>query len=243
MRCFIALPLPAVARTELGQTAEELAGHYPDLAWVSPENYHLTLAFLGEQGPAGLACAKTALRSLAGIRAPILVPRAISVFPPRGPWRVLVVELDSAVRQNPLEVPAGDGSSSDTCVNRENQNLLPHPKGGEDSLSLLHERLNNRLAEEAEQAGLAPLNADWSSDSRRPSKRFRAHITLARRRSGSSSGLDTLGTAVLAEAYRGLAQKTSEGGWPIEACLLYKSELRRQAVVYNEIDRVALIHL
>lgn len=44
MRLFVALDLTSAMRTRLGF----LAGGLPGVRWVRPENYHLTLRFLGE---------------------------------------------------------------------------------------------------------------------------------------------------------------------------------------------------
>ncbi|MGH7188145.1 MAG: RNA 2',3'-cyclic phosphodiesterase [Acetobacteraceae bacterium] len=45
MRLFVALALPGQLRRELAI----LAGGIPGARWVAPENYHLTLRFIGEQ--------------------------------------------------------------------------------------------------------------------------------------------------------------------------------------------------
>ena len=72
MRLFIALSLPQAVRDDLGRLATAL----PGLRWAPPDNYHLTLRFLGEvERPAARAIdqALAALRmpqfelSLAGI--------------------------------------------------------------------------------------------------------------------------------------------------------------------------------
>jgi len=51
IRSFIALPIPKETANELGDVAAKMS--YQDkssaLRWVDQENYHLTLAFLGEQ--------------------------------------------------------------------------------------------------------------------------------------------------------------------------------------------------
>ncbi len=44
IRLFVALPLPDAARVRLGLMSAGL----PGAKWVSPENYHLTLRFVGE---------------------------------------------------------------------------------------------------------------------------------------------------------------------------------------------------
>jgi 2'-5' RNA ligase len=44
IRLFVALALPAALKAQIGL----LAGGIPGARWVSPENYHLTLRFIGE---------------------------------------------------------------------------------------------------------------------------------------------------------------------------------------------------
>ena len=52
IRSFIALPIPKATANELGDVSAKMS--YQDkssaVRWVDQENYHITLAFLGEQG-------------------------------------------------------------------------------------------------------------------------------------------------------------------------------------------------
>ena len=48
MRAFIAIELPKEIRVRLSRLQEKLKATQADVKWVSPENIHLTLKFLGE---------------------------------------------------------------------------------------------------------------------------------------------------------------------------------------------------
>jgi 2'-5' RNA ligase len=209
VRCFIALPLPPQGEERLAEAAALLRGSLPESCWVSPGDYHLTLAFLGEQGPAGLDCARRALRAQAGLPAFSLGFKGFAFFPAQGPWHVLVAEF--------REIGPGR------------------------RLSRLYAELNRSLAEEAEKAGLAPLNEEWpdaSEPGSRPRRPFKAHITLARARGRAEGERPELGLFKDAETL--LRSERPEGGWPIEVCLLYKSLLKPQGAVYSELDRISL---
>jgi 2'-5' RNA ligase len=63
IRLFVALALPAALKAQLAL----LAGGIPGARWVPPENYHLTLRFIGEVEPWR---AQEVDEALAAIRAP-----------------------------------------------------------------------------------------------------------------------------------------------------------------------------
>jgi 2'-5' RNA ligase len=63
LRLFVAVPLPEMIRTQL----QLLCGGLPGVRWVPPENFHITLRFIGEVD-GGVFHDIDA--SLAGIRAP-----------------------------------------------------------------------------------------------------------------------------------------------------------------------------
>ena len=64
IRLFVALALPAALKAQLAMLA---GGGIPGAKWVPPENYHLTLRFIGEVEPWR---AQEVDDALAGIRAP-----------------------------------------------------------------------------------------------------------------------------------------------------------------------------
>jgi len=51
MRLFVAFPLPAKFRKEMASLTNCLLANFPLARPVSPENYHLTLLFLGQRPP------------------------------------------------------------------------------------------------------------------------------------------------------------------------------------------------
>ena len=70
MRLFVALDLPAATRTRLYW----VAGGLPGARWVPPENYHVTLRFIGEL-PGYRA--EEVDHALSGVRAPAFLPSAL----------------------------------------------------------------------------------------------------------------------------------------------------------------------
>lgn len=220
MRCFIALPLPEAASPVLAEATLPLRERWPGLSWVGGEGYHLTLAFLGEQGPAGLAAAKAAMASIAGIPSIAFSLPRLLVFPPRGPWRVVAAEAETEL-----------GSS-----------LSLH------KLHRLVNEALGREAEKAGLQPLNADWPDASEPGSEPRRPFRAHVTLARRPDAPRPGCPAPGEPLeprLLEAARARLLEAprpgeSAGGFRFRALVLYKSELRPRGAVYTELDRLVL---
>ena len=49
MRIFIALDIPDDIRSRMSRYLEGVRGFAPDVRWVKPESFHVTLKFIGEQ--------------------------------------------------------------------------------------------------------------------------------------------------------------------------------------------------
>lgn len=49
MKLFLAIDMPQEVKESLALQLEPLRKQYPDINWVSPENYHITLFFFGDQ--------------------------------------------------------------------------------------------------------------------------------------------------------------------------------------------------
>lgn len=92
MRLFIAVDVPQDVRAAVAEQAARLRETNADVAWVKPENFHLTLKFLGETPDAQLADIQAALDLTAAARAAFdLELRGMGCFPERGVPRVVWV--------------------------------------------------------------------------------------------------------------------------------------------------------
>lgn len=91
IRLFVALALPAAIRTQLAM----LSGGIPGARWVPPENYHLTLRFIGEVENWR---AEEVDEALANIRAPSfqLTFRGVGTFEKGGRISALWVGVEKA---------------------------------------------------------------------------------------------------------------------------------------------------
>jgi 2'-5' RNA ligase len=90
VRSFVAVPLPEGVRMRLAAVADELRPRASGLAWVRPENLHLTLRFLGELDPGALARAREAVATAATAVARFTVEvGGLGGFPPGCPPRVV----------------------------------------------------------------------------------------------------------------------------------------------------------
>ena len=91
MRLFVAADLDTVSREACARVAERLREQGWPGRWVAPENYHLTVAFLGSVDPARLPDVLTAVGDAAPQLAPFDVPLdTVGAFPnarrPRVVW-------------------------------------------------------------------------------------------------------------------------------------------------------------
>lgn len=95
MRLFVALVPPAAALAELDAATAPLRPGRPDLRWTGPDDWHLTLAFLGEVDPGRLAGLSARLERAAGRHAALdLSIRGAGAFPGPGRARLLWAGID-----------------------------------------------------------------------------------------------------------------------------------------------------
>ena len=99
MRLFIALPLPKEIEKELGRIIFALKQKGPRIKWVTPNNIHLTVKFLGETDENRVESIKDAVRKTAAEHQVITCATGgLGAFPnlkrPRVYWVGLNGEID-----------------------------------------------------------------------------------------------------------------------------------------------------
>lgn len=94
IRSFIAVPIPAELKTELGRFQEKLKRIGADVKWVRPESMHLTLRFMGNLTLSEIQLAGEAVFQVAKKFAPFSVElKGFGTFPPGRRPRVLWIGL------------------------------------------------------------------------------------------------------------------------------------------------------
>jgi RNA 2',3'-cyclic 3'-phosphodiesterase len=91
---FVALDMPAEARSELSEWRDVLIDGRRDLRPVRAEALHVTLVFLGWQDESAVEdIARAAFDARPAAAAPLLTPAAVRPLPPRDP-RLFALDLD-----------------------------------------------------------------------------------------------------------------------------------------------------
>jgi 2'-5' RNA ligase len=94
-RVFIALDLPTPVKGFLKSISETLSTHkLKGLRVVDPDNFHLTLRFLGKTSPASIAMLAASLEEITTSFQPFFVrPEGVDVFPKKHDARVLWIGI------------------------------------------------------------------------------------------------------------------------------------------------------
>lgn len=140
MRVFVAVELSAQARDHLSQFAQSVAIADPGASapprrgplrlpvrWTRPENYHLTLRFLGEVDEEVANGLGSALQTaLAGGSPFSLRLGGVGCFPPRGAPRVLWVGVESGLDELVALGASVDLALAASGLPAQNSALSPH---------------------------------------------------------------------------------------------------------------------
>jgi 2'-5' RNA ligase len=120
MRLFVALDLPPALRTRLSF----LAGGLPGVRWVPPENYHVTLRFIGEL-PRWRA--EEVDQSLANIRAPgfALQLAGVGAFAKGGRVTALYIGVERNAALEHLQAKV-ERALQNAGVEGERRRYVPH---------------------------------------------------------------------------------------------------------------------
>lgn len=95
MRTFIAIELPQEVKDSLSRLQEQLKTSQADVKWVSPQNIHLTLKFLGEVDESKLEKIGEILETLKADKAPFCMRlSSLGAFPKTNYPRVIWVGID-----------------------------------------------------------------------------------------------------------------------------------------------------
>lgn len=127
MRTFIAIDLTAEIKNELAQAVRLLKPVAAWIKWVVPENYHLTLKFLGEVSESRLEMIRTVLEEVAGRhRSFRLTVKGAGSFPPgQNKMRVIWVGIEAGPDLLALQSDLED-SLSQQGFEREERPFSPH---------------------------------------------------------------------------------------------------------------------
>ena len=96
MRLFVAVAPPPAARAHAGAAVDAVRPRHPQLRWIPPERWHLTLAFYGEVPDADLDGTVAMVgRRLRRQVAPMLSLRGAGQFSRRALWLGIGGELET----------------------------------------------------------------------------------------------------------------------------------------------------
>jgi len=127
MRAFIAVEFDQAIRERLAEAATRLRATSTGVKWVSPEQMHLTLKFLGEvEESAADEVAVVMAEAVAGIAPFEVRVSGLGAFPPQGAPRVVWAGLDdSANHLKRLHVRL-DSGVAELGVEREGRPFTAH---------------------------------------------------------------------------------------------------------------------
>lgn len=160
-RLFIGILLPEATRAAIEPAQRALRAQQLPVRWVRPENWHITLHFLGNVDPAAFPALDVRLaEELAGLSAPTLRCQSLGAFPNQGRPRVLWAGIAGDEQRLGLIHAAAVAAGRSVGVEPEKRPYHPH-------VTLGYVRDQAGPAERAE-CGAALGRVSWAADSARP---------------------------------------------------------------------------
>jgi len=158
MRTFIAIDLPQNIKDGLQRIQDKLKASEADVKWVSPENIHLTLKFLGEIDDAKLAkINEIMLKVCSGKEQFQLSIRSLGVFPKINFPRVIWVGIDKGDKETNEIAQDLEERIASLGIPKEKRAFSSHI-----TIGRVRSMLNRqRLAEELERPENAPQGKDF----------------------------------------------------------------------------------
>ncbi|WP_244562941.1 RNA 2',3'-cyclic phosphodiesterase [Paenibacillus uliginis] len=100
MRLFIAIPLPKVVSDSITRWTQELGTQLSFRKWVHPQDYHITLQFLGDTKAGSVESVLSSLRTIAAAQQPIqLSLQGAGVFGPASAPRILWAGISGELKK------------------------------------------------------------------------------------------------------------------------------------------------
>ena len=97
LRCFIAIEIPETTRKSVGDIIEHLKKSGSDVKWVSPENIHITVQFLGETEESLIDVIKGSLEKILAPHRPFCIKIAdAGCFPDGRRPRIIWVGMEES---------------------------------------------------------------------------------------------------------------------------------------------------
>jgi 2'-5' RNA ligase len=125
-RAFIAVEIPAINRAAILEFQTRLADQVHGLRWVSGENLHLTLAFLGDVADDDLPALNAEIADAVAAFSPFaMMARGLGAFPTAAKTQTVWVGLETAGPLLPLRDAVAEAAGKAGCPPKDDR-FTPH---------------------------------------------------------------------------------------------------------------------
>lgn len=135
MRLFVALDIPAEVRRPLGAMQTELRPLLPKISWIPENNFHLTLAFLGDIAGPGIGQIRSLLAGVRGPKAIELCCKGLGFFGQAATGPVLLARIAESSALEALATSIGE-SLRPAGLTLQNRPFIPHLTVGRSKVEL-----------------------------------------------------------------------------------------------------------